>query len=129
MNFVIGQIVTVKTRWKSPILAHDGQFVEHVYTGTVVPNYKWDNEDYVSIKTDNEFHPVSVILKNKITGYELSAERTRQRIFKVTSKSSGKHYNVISSNGKITCDCVGFQFRRKCKHTDKVLTLLLKNNI
>lgn len=32
--------------------------------------------------------------------------------------SNGAKYYVSQNNGKYSCTCQGFQFRRKCKHTD-----------
>jgi len=39
----------------------------------------------------------------------------------VTSKQSKKTYNVVYSNSKASCDCLGYQFRQSCKHSKKVL--------
>lgn len=40
------------------------------------------------------------------------------RIFKVKSKD--KEYQVILNNKQYTCSCVGFSYRRKCRHVDAV---------
>lgn len=40
------------------------------------------------------------------------------RVFKVKSKD--KEYQVILSNNRLSCNCTGFGFRRKCKHVDAV---------
>lgn len=122
MNFNIGQSVAIKTKWKSNLLWKE--FDENVFVGIVVPNPKWLDNDYVSVKTNDPEWPVSYIHKKFIVGHEFSETRTKDRFFQVTSKSNGKVYNVISSNGKVTCDCVGFQFRSKCKHSDKVKSML-----
>lgn len=47
------------------------------------------------------------------------------RIFKVKSKAKNKEYLVeYNTVGKyVTCNCVGFGFRRKCKHSDYVLKI------
>lgn len=126
MRFSIGQTVTVRTKWRSNILGQD--FDENVFTGTVVPNPKWLDHDYVSIRTGKVEYPISYIHKKFIVGHEFSESRSEERIFQVTSKSSGKMYNVISANGDVTCDCIGFQFRRKCKHSEAVKKVLVLDN-
>lgn len=47
------------------------------------------------------------------------------RVFKVKSKQKNKEYLVeYNTVGKyISCNCVGFGFRRKCKHSDYVLKI------
>ena len=47
------------------------------------------------------------------------------RVFKVKSKEKNKEYLVeYNTVGKyVTCNCVGFGFRRKCKHSDYVLKI------
>ena len=42
------------------------------------------------------------------------------KTWKVTS-SSGSTYTVTRINGeRYTCNCPGFKFRRKCKHTQQI---------
>lgn len=45
-------------------------------------------------------------------------------IFTVQS-DSGKSYTVELVNGKYSCNCVGFAYRGKCKHSDQIMK---KNN-
>ena len=40
------------------------------------------------------------------------------RVFKV--KSKGKQYTVILNNNQYNCNCIGFEYRRKCKHVEAV---------
>ena len=41
-----------------------------------------------------------------------------ERTFKV--KSKGREYIVGYSNNQLSCSCIGFGYRRKCKHADVV---------
>lgn len=41
-----------------------------------------------------------------------------ERTFKV--KSKGKEYIVGFANNQLSCSCIGFGYRRKCKHADVV---------
>lgn len=126
MNFTIGQNVEITTKFRSNLLGKD--FDLDTYVGKVVPNPKWLDNDYVSVHTGNPEYPTSYIHKNYIVGYKHSEKRSVQRIFEVKSKSTGKKYTVMSENGNVQCDCIGFQFRRHCKHSAKVKELLSKNN-
>ena len=40
------------------------------------------------------------------------------RLFKVESK--GKEYQVILKNNHLSCSCIGYGYRRKCKHITAV---------
>jgi hypothetical protein len=119
MNFVIGSDVEVTTKYKSNLLNRD--FDINTVRGKVVENPKWLGADYVSIATGKPEWPVSMIRKDKIVGFSGVSTKSDTRIFRVTSKQSKKTYSVIYSNGKATCDCLGYQFRQSCKHSKKVL--------
>ena len=122
MNFSVGSSVAITTKWRSNILGQE--FDINTFEGKVVPNPKWLDADYVSVHTGNPMYPVSHINKRFIVGHEFSDKRSLERLFKVKSKSNGKTYNVISFEGFVTCDCAGFQFRRTCRHVNKVKTVL-----
>ena len=122
MNFSIGADIELTTKWKSNILGQE--FDIKTFKGKVVPNPKWLDRDYVSLHTGNPEYPISYIHKKFIVGHAFSETRSITRIFNVKSKSTGKSYNVISEDGAVTCDCVGFQFRRVCKHSAKVKEML-----
>lgn len=124
MDFVIGQSVEIQTKMRSVILGEDYKYT--TFKGKVVPNPKWVDSDYVCVYTGEPNHPTSVIHKRLIVGHKFSQARTDERIFQVKSKSKGKTYTVVSRNGTIICNCTGYQFRRKCSHSDKVRQLLEK---
>ena len=41
-------------------------------------------------------------------------------IFMVKS-DSGKEYTVEKINGKYSCNCIGFAYRGKCKHSEQIM--------
>jgi len=125
MNLGIGQNVEIQTKMRSMYLGEDYKFV--TFKGKVVPNPKWLDTDYVSVHTGEPNYPISYIHKRLIIGYEFSKERTDERIFEVKSKSKGKAYTVVSSKGIVSCNCTGYQFRRKCSHSDKVKDIIQKD--
>ena len=41
--------------------------------------------------------------------------------WKVKSSKAGKFYTIRETpHGKLQCDCDGFHYRRRCRHTDEV---------
>ena len=122
MNFSIGADIELTTKWKSNILGQE--FDIKTFKGKVVPNPKWLDTDYISLHTGTPEYPISHIHKKFIVGHTFTESRSIARIFNVKSKSSGKSYTVISEDGTVQCDCVGFQFRRVCKHSAKVKEML-----
>lgn len=123
MKLEIGQTVELHARFKSNLL--NVEYDDVVFKGKVVSNPKWLDNDYVSVHTGTKEYPTSYIHKRFIVGFEFSKQRSDTRVFKVKSKLKGSVYNVISGNGKVSCDCVGFQFRRDCKHVKKIKEFLL----
>jgi hypothetical protein len=69
-------------------------------------------------------HPGLSELFQKYKAEDTSEEKQEQfkpvyeRTFKV--KSKGKEYIVGFANNQLTCSCIGFGYRRKCKHADVV---------
>ena len=125
MDFSVGQTVAIQTKMRSVLLGEDYKFV--TFTGKIVPNPKWVDSDYVCVFTGDPNHSTSVIHKKFIIGHTFSEARTNERIFQVKSKSTGKTYMVMSANGTVSCNCTGYQFRRKCSHSDKVKQFIQKD--
>ncbi len=46
--------------------------------------------------------------------------RDAPKEWKVKSSKTGKFYTVRELNGKRTCDCDGFHYRRQCRHIKEV---------
>jgi hypothetical protein len=124
MNFTVGQAVSLHTRMKSNLLGQEWD--DFMVNGTVVKNPSWLDNDYVSVHTGYPEYPVSYVNKSLIVGFKFEQKRSSMRVFKVKSKD--KEYMVNSLNGRVSCDCVGFQFRSKCKHSDSIKLFLDKEN-
>lgn len=41
---------------------------------------------------------------------------------KVVTKHVGKYILQIYDNGRVTCDCPGFTYRKKCKHSAEYIS-------
>jgi hypothetical protein len=122
MNFEIGSDIEVTTRLKSNVLWID--YEENTFKGKIVENPKWLGADYICVATGNIHWPISMIKKEHIVGHKGVSIKIDTRVFQVTSKQSKKTYSVVVSNGKATCDCLGFQYRQSCKHSKKVLDIV-----
>lgn len=94
------------------------------YTGTIVRE-KFFSSDEVGITTGDSRFPVRRIHRARIVevgGAKLDYTPIKSdRITKTVQGSKGNTYIVTAENGKATCTCQGFQFRKTCKHTQEVL--------
>ena len=94
------------------------------YTGTIVRE-KFFATDEVGITTGDPRFPVRRIHRARIVevgGAKLDYTPVKSdRITKTVQGSKGNTYIVTAENGKATCTCQGFQFRKSCKHTQEVL--------
>ena len=122
MAYQIGSQVEIQTQRPSIVLGRD--FDRHTYRGVVVQTPHWLDKNYVSVNTGNPEHPVSHIHKSVIVGFVQPDVDVGIRVFRVTSKSKGKSYEVTVHAGRVSCDCVGFQFHRYCRHSTAVKTKL-----
>jgi len=112
MNYTIGQYVEVEYQVKSNYLFRDEDYERHVMKGVVVRTPSWVEYPAVAIKTGNPDIPLSIISERFIVGYTKVEVEGETRAYGV-----GK-YMVTKINGQLHCTCVGFQFRRYCKHSD-----------
>ena len=118
MTYQVGSQVEITVRRSSHVMGQPIQ--EHIYRGVVVSTPHWLDKNYVSVHTGNPNYPISHIYRPNIVGETQPIFDTGIRVFRVTSKSKNKSYEVTVQNGKVHCDCVGFQFHRYCKHSKAV---------
>lgn len=94
------------------------------FAGVIMAKPKWLKPNEIAMSTGNPEFPMRVLQTQQIIGSKKSTE-TKVRSFKVKSKN--KMYQVIVSNGNFSCNCMGFSFRRTCKHLVAVEQHLQKN--
>jgi hypothetical protein len=125
----VGNTVTVKVR--NPLYhARDRyangyigpEFAE--YTGTVI-HEKWHGDDKIGLTTDVRGYPVRVLSRANIvevSGAKVDYTPVKSDRETITVQGSkGNTYIVTKENGKASCSCPGYNFRRTCKHIQEVL--------
>lgn len=90
--------------------------------GTVVPNEKWEKADTFCMTGDEHIRIRNIAIANVLSIEYIKGAPVANtvRAFRIKSKSSGGEYIVTVIGKKVECNCPGFQFRHKCKHSDAV---------
>ena len=125
MKPTVGQIITVVTEYNRPSI---WGYVQHnEITGEVV-NYKWQKPEEFAIRNPKHPKGFSVIhMKNVVDirdqdgkEYKFTTDPS-VRVWTVTG-SKGDKYTVNLQNGEYSCDCIGFQYRKDCKHIKQCIS-------
>lgn len=125
--YKIGQTIEITTKYQSHYIYRTEEFAYNHYTGVVIPNPKWlEHPNHVTIKTADGMTRI-IDLGNVVGATSTTPTTLLTRTFKVTSKSKGSEYLVTVEGSRLSCTCVGFQFRRMCKHSTAVSNKFLKN--
>lgn len=93
----------------------------NVYAGTIMRE-KWFDSSEIGITTGNPEFPFRRINRSRIVevnGATVSHTPIVQKSSEIVVKGSkGNNYIVTKHNGKASCTCPGFNFRRSCKHLE-----------
>jgi hypothetical protein len=124
----VGNSVTVKVR--NPLYHARNRYANGYvgpefaeYTGTVV-HEKWHGDDKIGLTTDVRGYPVRVLSKSNIV--EVSGAKVdytpvkSDREIITVQGSKGNTYIVTKENGKVSCSCLGHQYRKTCKHVQEI---------
>jgi hypothetical protein len=125
----IGDRIRVTVRHADDYFRAASPFRDTVYEGTVVRGNGWEPKETFNLLTGRPEYPVSVIAQKNVVACEvigktsgvLSVNGTKYIIVK---GPKSKHRVSVFSSGLLDCDCVGFGFRRKCKHQAAALEWL-----
>ena len=116
----IGSKVRVTVRDQDYYVYATKQWREHIYEG-VVQQSVFKDPFYFAVRTGKPDFPVSEfsaksshIVKIEYLIGGASQVSTETKAWKIKSKD--KIYLVQRVNGKFSCTCKGFEFRRDCKH-------------
>lgn len=123
----VGSVVTVTTDWTDYLKSFDQSAVRiRTYSGKVVPNAKHHDPESFCITTGDSVFPIRNIHLDRVTGIVFEdgsvANKTEKRVvetqtWQVKSDSrKGGFYTVVNDRGHFSCTCVGFGFRKSCRH-------------
>jgi len=119
-----GAVVRVTTRFRNNYLYDKSEYRYNTYEGTVVPNEKFDAPATFCMTGDARMPIRNIAMANvmKLEVLKGSARKVASqsgvRVFRV--KSDKNVYTVTMQASRFQCTCVGFQYRRHCRHTKAV---------
>lgn len=93
------------------------QFAE--YSGVILPNPKWVSSDSICLSTGDTQFPFRIIERERIMELGksvVSVSKPRSETFIVKGSKPGSTYTVTRDGTHWSCTCVGFGFRKDCKH-------------
>ena len=111
MNYNKENINTLKkiTSLNPPVIANFPSGKYAIFTG---PEGGWFNiDDTVTLE----------MVQSRWSKWKpKNADTVNTKIKSIKIKGSkGNMYNVTINNGNLSCDCVGYGFRRRCKHVEQ----------
>lgn len=123
----VGSVVTVVTDWSVYLKPFDASARrQNTYTGKVVGSASYDDPSSFRMATGNTDYPIRVIeLANVVslvysdgkTGSTIEKKKIEISAWEVKSDSrKGGFYTVTREGSHFSCTCVGFGFRKSCRH-------------
>jgi len=122
---LVGKQIRVVTRHPNQVVNRPGDTYDNVYVGTVLSDTKWTlGSQFEMTGNEDSRVPLRRVALDNVVELEYldggkigqqNASVLEEKVYEVKG-SKGKVYTVIVKNGKATCTCPGFQFRRNCKH-------------
>lgn len=124
----VGSRVRVTTIYPNTY-AYRGEYDNYVTKtreGVVVESI-FKDPFYFAVETGDPDHPVSEfnsksqhVVKVEVVSGSTSTVETSNKAWKVKSGDGKRVYLVQRVNGRFSCTCKGFEFRRDCKHVGLV---------
>jgi hypothetical protein len=124
----IGSRVRVTTMYPNTYAyrGEDNNYVTYTREGIVVKSIFRDPFMF-AVETGAPDHPVSEynakslhVVKIEVLKGSSAQVATDGKAWKVKSSDGKKFYIVERLNGKFSCTCTGFEFRKDCKHIGAV---------
>lgn len=111
MSYKVGSQVELKCKLRSNYLFREDDYDYFTVKGTVIQPFYQTEKKSVFIRTNDIDVPVRVVSYSIIDGHVDTGDDDDTKTIPVGQ------YFVTVSGGKVSCTCVGFQFRRYCKHS------------
>ena len=115
--------VTVKSKNIYYYTYKEQPYIYCIYEGTVLPLEKWEKNNTFNMSGDSKIAVRNINIHNVVSIDLCNNDHAVNhfRVFNVASNN--KNYTVLYDrrNGDVKCDCMGFSYRKKCKHSDAVL--------
>jgi len=85
-----------------------------------------DGTNWIEVPTNALPDEIQKIYEERTKPRQITASNLPNRQWEVQSSTNPDSVYVVRlwQNSAWTCDCVGFNFRRSCKHIDKCKTLV-----
>ena len=115
----VGDVVTIRVRDPRNARVFAAGVVREFneYSGKILPNPKWVAQDAITLSTGISEFPFRIIDRERIIELgEPVAIATRSETFIVQGSKPGSTYTVTRDGSHWSCTCVGFGFRKDCKH-------------
>jgi hypothetical protein len=119
----VGEVVTIRVRDARNAAVFASGVINPIneYTGQILPNPKWIASDAICVSTGDSQFPFRVIDRDRIVGLDISLALPRElklnrATFIVNGSKPGTTYTVTRDHTQWSCTCVGFGFRKDCKH-------------
>jgi hypothetical protein len=115
----VGENVTIRVRdpRNAKVFASGVVREFNEYSGTILPNPKWVGQDSICISTGLTHFPFRIIDRERILELgNAPVAVSRSETFIVQGSKPGTTYTVTRDGSHWSCTCVGFGFRKDCKH-------------
>lgn len=100
------------------------------FTGAIIPNPKWVSDDSLCLTTGETRFPFRIIKKSEIVSSSIPIEYTAlkndKNEFQIMG-TKGNQYTITREGTRWSCTCVGFGFRKDCKHINIAKKMLDKS--
>lgn len=126
-NPTIGSVVTVTTEWSDYFRTFSKNTqTRRTYTGTVVRSASYDDPKSFRLTTGDSTYPVRVVdllsvvdlvYSDGTKGTKVAQKKIEVTAWEVKSDSrKGGFYTVTREGNHFSCTCVGYGFRKSCRH-------------
>ena len=115
----VGDTVSIRVRdaRNAKVFASGVVTSYHEYSGKILPNPKWVGADSICISTGLAHFPFRIIDRERILELgDAPVAASRSETFIVQGSKPGSTYTVTRDGSHWSCTCVGFGFRKDCKH-------------